>query len=326
MGSGSRGSAGAGAPEERCGYMNDNEMMDPARETLPEWAQEPEMTEPVKEGSAVSKTDDDKLFMDELMKASRLMRQRQRMMGDERRDAAERDREGQRALKMLTLKPEMEQKEMAELMGTRLRALDELLADLEKRGLVTRVQPEEPDMRIIRVSLTEEGKDVSEDESADSVEPALIPGFAEEDRKDLVELLKGLNASLESLGLRDEDRGPRGGFRGGDRGGFRGGHDDNRRSGGRGGFHGHDDRRGGFRGHDERGGDRAAYRGGRDERGGDRSGFRGERNDRGGFRGNRPNHSARYEHNDRGNQRFGGRRSGGFGSGGRSGRGFGSSN
>ena len=269
--------------------MNDNEMMDPARETLPEWAQEPEMTEQVKEDSAASKTDDDKLFMDELMKASRLMRQRQRMMGDERRDAAERDREGQRALKMLTLKPEMEQKEMAELMGTRLRALDELLAGLEKRGLVTRVQPEEPDMRIVRVSLTEEGKDVSEDESADSVEPALIPGFAEEDRKDLVELLKGLNASLEALGLRDEDRGPRGGFRGGDRGGFRGGHDDNRRSG-------------------------------------DRGGFRGERNDYGGFRGNRPNHSARYEHNDRGNQRFGGRRSGGFGSGGRSGRGFGSSN
>lgn len=289
MGSGSCGSAGAGAPEERCGYMNDNEMMDPARETLPEWAQEPEMTEQVKEDSAASKTDDDKLFMDELMKASRLMRQRQRMMGDERRDAAERDREGQRALKMLTLKPEMEQKEMAELMGTRLRALDELLAGLEKRGLVTRVQPEEPDMRIVRVSLTEEGKDVSEDESADSVEPALIPGFAEEDRKDLVELLKGLNASLEALGLRDEDRGPRGGFRGGDRGGFRGGHDDNRRSG-------------------------------------DRGGFRGERNDYGGFRGNRPNHSARYEHNDRGNQRFGGRRSGGFGSGGRSGRGFGSSN
>lgn len=290
--------------------------MDPARENLPEWAQEPKMTEPVKDGSATSKTDDDTLFMDELMKASRLMRQRQRMMGDERRDAAERDREGQRALKMLTLKPEMEQKEMAELMGTRLRALDELLAGLEKRGLVTRVQPEEPDMRIVRVSLTEEGRGASEGESVDSVEPALIPGFAEEDRRDLVELLKGLNAALEALGLRDEDRGPRGSFRGNDRGGFAGRHDDNRRSGGRGGFPGRDDRRGG---------DQAAYRGGRDERGRDRGGFRGERNDRGGFRANRPNHSARYERNDRGNQRFGARRSGGFGSSSH-GRSFGSGN
>ena len=291
--------------------MNANEMMDPARENLSEWAQEPKMTEPVKESSVASKTDDDKLFMDELMKASRLMRQRQRMMGDERRDAAERDREAQRALKMLTLKSEMEQKEMAELMGTRLRALDELLAGLEKRGLVTRVQPEEPDMRIVRVSLTEQGRGTSEGESADSVEPTLIPGFAEEDRKDLVELLKGLNASLEAMGLRDEDRGSRGSFRGSERGGFAGRHDDNRRGGGRGGFPSRDNRRDGFHG--------------RDERGSDRGGFRGERNDRGGFRGNRPNHSARYEHNDRGNQRFGGRRSGGFGSSNR-GRGFGSSN
>lgn len=288
--------------------MEENEKVDALYEEMPEWAREPEAQ--ATEDTSTQQADDDKRFMDELMKASRLMRQRQRMMGDEQREAQQQSRERQRALKMLELKPEMTQKEMAELMGVRLRALDELLASLEEQGLVVRVQPDEPDMRIVSVALSEEGQASLAAEQPDNEAPSLTPGFAPEDRADLLDLLQVLNASLEALGLRDEDRG----FRGGGRGGRE-----------RGGFEGRGDRRaprGGFgASRDARGSERGGYGKGRDDRREGRGGFRGKRDERN----NRHSYSARYERSDRRDQRFGGRTRGGFG-GNRGGRGFGSSN
>ena len=235
-----------------------------------------------------------------------------------------------RALKLLQLKPKMQQKEMADLLGMRLRELDAVLADAEKKDLVGRVEPEEPDMR--KVVVFAEDDAIERAEAAERKGEDLVPGLSEEDAEQLLSLLDKVIDPLVALGLDEprEDRGRggfggRGGDRGGDRGGFRGGRDNRGGFGGRG---GHDDRggrggrggdRGGFRGNrDDRGG-RGGF-GGRDDRGGrsfDRGGDR--RDDRGGFRGNRDDRGGRSfdRNNDRRDDRdsrggFGGNR-GGFG-------------
>ena len=207
-----------------------------------------------------------------------------------------------RALKLLQLKPKMQQKEMADLLGMRLRELDAVLADAEKKHLVGRVEPEEPDMR--KVVVFAEDDAIERAEAAERKGEDLVPGLSEEDAEQLLSLLDKVIDPLVALGLDEprEDRGRggfggRGGDRGGDRGGFRGNRDDR---GGRGGFGGRDDR--GGRSFD-RGGDR------RDDRGG----FRGNRDDRGGRSFDR-NNDRRDDRDSRGGNRggFGGNR-GGFG-------------
>jgi DNA-binding MarR family transcriptional regulator len=238
---------------------------------------------------------------DELMKASRLLRQRRRAMHDESRANEERDAARLRALKLLDLKPGMNQKELAELMGERLRLLDEMLAEMETQGLVEREQPEEPDMRAVAATLTDAGKAAIIAGVAPGEAPQLAPDFSAEDLAALTILLAKLNASFEALGLHDEDRRERAEF--GDR---RGGRDDRR--GGR------DDRRGG---RDDRRGGRDDRRGPRGGRGGYQGGYHAPGHD-----GTRNTQAARYDHKDRRYQDNRGRK--GFGN--RGGRGFGSSN
>ena len=224
-----------------------------------------------------------------------------------------------RALKLLQLKPKMQQKEMADLLGMRLRELDAVLADAEKKDLVGRVEPEEPDMR--KVVVFAEDDAIERAEAAERKGEDLVPGLSEEDAEQLLSLLDKVIDPLVALGLDEprEDRGRggfggRGGDRGGDRGGFRGGRDNRGGFGGRG---GHDDRggrggRGGFGGRGgDRGGDRGGFRGNRDDRGG-RGGF-GGRDDRGGRSFDR-NNDRRDDRDSRGGNRggFGGNR-GGFG-------------
>lgn len=214
-----------------------------------------------------------------------------------------------RALKLLQLKPKMQQKEMADLLGMRLRELDAVLADAEKKDLVGRIEPEEPDMR--KVVVFAEDDAIERAEAAERKGEDLVPGLSEEDAEQLLSLLDKVIDPLVALGLDEprEDRGRggfggRGGDRGGDRGGFRGGRDSRGGFGGRG---GHDDRGGrGGRGGD-RGGDRGGFRGNRDDRGG-RGGF-GGRDDRGGRSFDR-NNDRRDDRDSRGG--FGGNR-GGFG-------------
>lgn len=210
-----------------------------------------------------------------------------------------------RALKLLQLKPKMQQKEMADLLGMRLRELDAVLADAEKKDLVGRIEPEEPDMR--KVVVFAEDDAIERAEAAERKGEDLVPGLSEEDAEQLLSLLDKVIDPLVALGLDEprEDRGRggfggRGGDCGGDRGGFRGGRDSRGGFGGRG---GHDDRggRGG------RGGDRGGFRGNRDDRGG-RGGF-GGRDDRGGRSFDR-NNDRRDDRDSRGG--FGGNR-GGFG-------------
>lgn len=256
-----------------------------------------------KSDETVEKSDDTRLI-DALMKASRLLRQRMSSMGDERREAQEKAAKQTRALKLLTLKDEMEQREIADLLGMRLRELDGDLAEMEQAGLVERTLPEEEDMRAIAVSITDAGREACDQGANADAELPLVPGFADEDREQLIELLTSLNATFESMGLSDErpqrDRDDRGGR--GDRGGFRGGRDDR---GGRGNFRGGRDDRGGrdrndrgFRGGRDDRGDRGGYRGGRDDRGG----YRDDRGGRGGYRSGNGTQSARYDHKDRGDR------------------------
>ena len=171
-----------------------------------------------------------------------------------------------RALKLLELKPKMEQKEMSDLMGMRLRELNEILKEAEKNDIVGRIEPEDEDMRKVVVFASENAVEMAEAQG--NKRKKLVAQLSAETAQQLLDELDQVIDPLVALGL-DEDRGPRGGRdeRGG-RGGFDRGGDRSHGSygaprsgfGGRGGDR---DRRGGF--------------GGRDDRGG-RGGFSGNRN------------------------------------------------
>ena len=268
--------------------------------------------------------DTNELLMDKVCDASRLLRMRRTALRREAEEGADKANALVRALKLLQLKPRMEQKEIADLLGMRLRELDAILADAEAKDIVARVEPEgEPDMRKVVVMADADAVERAQAE-ADKGED-LVPSLTSDELEQLFALLDKVNESLQAMGLVDE-REERGGFggRGGDRGGFRGGD-----RGGRGGFGGDRGGRGGFGGRGgERGGERGGFRGGRDdrggrggfggrdERGGDRGGFRGG-NDRGGFRGGRDDRGGRGGfggRDERGGDRggFRGGNSGGF--------------
>ena len=242
----------------------------------------------------------DTQLLDKLNRAARLMRNRRSALEQEAEADRERNDNLMRALKLLELKPRMEQKEMADLMGMRLRELNGILAEAEKHDIVGRIEPEDNDMRAVVVFASEDAQELAQAQG--EKRKKYIPTLSSEDAQALLDLLDKVIDPLVGMGL-DEDRGPRGGFgdrggRGGDRGG-RGGFGDR---GGRGGDRGG---RGGFGG--GRGGDRGG-RGGFGDRGG-RGGFGGRGNDRGfGGRGN--DRGGRGGFGGRGNDR-GGR--GGFG-------------
>ena len=199
---------------------------------------------------------DDELF-DKANRAARLLRARRAVMGREAEARAARMEDLKRALKLLELKPKMEQKEMADLLGMRLRELDALLAEAEAADIVARVEPaDEPDMRKVVVYTGEDA--VARVGVLAKKQDKLVPSLDDEETEQLLALLSKVIDPLTAMGLdNDDDRGGRGGFggRGGDRGG-------------RGGFGGRDDRgpRRDDRGFGGRGGDR-----------GGRGGFGGKR-------------------------------------------------
>ncbi|MDO4849764.1 MAG: hypothetical protein Q4B45_08350, partial [Coriobacteriia bacterium] len=211
--------------------------------------------------------DTNEVLFDKAQRAARLLRNRKDNIRDEEAAKNERVNNIVRAIKLLELKPQMEQKEMAELLGIRLRELDSMMAEAEKSGLVTRAFPEEEDMRAIVVSAEEGAAEAAQAQGREGIK--LVPSLSDEELEEVFAVLDKIINPLTEMGL-DNDRGPRGGFGGRDdrRGGDRGG-----RGGFGGGRGGHDDRRGGFGG---RGGDRGGRggfdRGGRDDRGGNRGG------------------------------------------------------
>ena len=247
--------------------------------------------------------DYDEELMDKAQKAARLLRSRRFAISKEAEARVERMNDLKRAVKLLDLKPKMQQKEMADLLGMRLRELDALMAEAEAADIVGRVEPtgeDEGDMRKIVVFAAEDAEEGIA--KLTNKKDKLLPELPATEIVELMAALDKIIDPLVAMGLdRDDDRrggrddrGGRGGDRGG-RGGFgaRGGRDDR---GGRGGDRGG---RGGFGG--GRGGDRGG-RGGygdrprngrgnfgdrqRDDRRGGRNGG-GFRGNRGGFRGYR---------------------------------------
>ena len=241
------------------------------------------------EGQTAPEDLDDKLF-DKVNRAARLLRNRRGALAQEAEAEADRRRDLQRALKLLELKPKMEQKEMAELMGMGLRDLNAILAEAEKLDIVARIEPEEPDMRKVVVMASEDAEELIAAQA--KKRKKLVPQISADSVEQLLALLDQVIDPLVEMGL-DDDRGPRGGRddrRGGDRShgshgaprmGFSGGRGGDR--GGRGGFGGDRGGRGGF-GDRDRGGDRGGrggFGGGRDDRrGGNGGGFRGNRGGR----------------------------------------------
>ena len=327
-------------------YSENDEIMTEDDEVLAdEVAEDEELDEDVIEDEIDDEDDEDEddepesidyndTLFDKCQRAARLLRNRKDMIRDEETEKNERVANLVRAVKLLELKPQMEQKEMAELLGIRLRELDAMMAEAEKNGIVSRVMPEEEDMRAVLVSAEEGASETASAQGREGVK--LVPSLSDEELDEIFAMLDKIIDPLTKMGLDNDDRrggrgGDRGGFnRGGDRGG-RGGFDRGGRGGDRGGFGGRDDRggrggfdrggRGGDRGGFNRGGDRGG-RGGFDRggRGGDRGGFNrgGDRGGRGGF--DRGGDRGGFNRNDRGG--FGGRDSrggdrGGFNRGGR---------
>lgn len=221
---------------------------------------------------------DDEELMDKMQKAARLLRSRRFAISKEEEAKAERMANIERAIKLLDLKPKMEQKEMSDLLGMRLRELDGLMAEAEAADLVGRIDDAEGDMRKIVVFAAE---DAAEGliELANKKEK-LLPELSYEEATELMAALDKVIAPLVAMGL-DEDRGPRGGR---DDRGPRGPRDDRGgRGGDRGGRGGFGGNRGGY---GDRGGNRGGFGGNRGNDRGGRGGDRGGRNG-GGFRGNR---------------------------------------
>lgn len=264
--------------------------------------------EDTEEAPAAEDLDD--LLFDKVNRAARLLRNRKSALADEAAEEAERTKDLVRALRLLELKSRMEEKEMADLLGMRLRALNELLVEAEKNDIVGRIEPEDGDMRHVVVFASEDAAAMAE--ARGNKRKKLVPTLSADDARTLLGILDMIINPLTEMGCDvDRSRDERGGDRGG-RGGFggRGGRDDR---GGRGGFGGRGgDRggRGGFGGRDDRGG-----RGG--DRGG-RGGFGGDRGGRGGF-GGRDDRGGRGGFGDRGGR--GGYNGGRGGFGGRDDRG-----
>lgn len=215
----------------------------------------------------------DDLLFDKLNRAARLMRNRKAQLAQETDAEAERQNNLVRALKLLELTPQMEEREMADLLGMRLRELDRILADAEKHDMVSRVEPEDGDMRHIVVRAAEDAMEMAQAQGAKRKK--YIPTLSAEDAETLLAQLDKVIEPLQAMGLeemRPERKGGRGGRGFGERAhvdrGRRGNfgprtHQDKRD--GRGGFAGN---RGGFggranrdRGNNGFGSNRGAYRG-----------------------------------------------------------------
>lgn len=212
----------------------------------------------------------DEQLWDKANKAARLLRNRKNALQKEKEDRGGRPTLLVRALRLLQLKPKMEQKEMSDLLGVKLRELDAVLAEAEKNDIVSRIDPEQEDLRKVVVMADESSMALAQ--AAAEKGERFVPGLSDEDEAQLLALLDKVIDPLVALGLDDERAQGDGAHGRGGREGDRG----NRN--GRGGFGG----RGG-RDRDERNG-----RGGRGGFGGSRGGYdrdRGNRNDRGGYRG-----------------------------------------
>ena len=137
---------------------------------------------------------DDEELMDKMQKAARLLRSRRFAISKEEEAKAERMANIERAIKLLDLKPKMEQKEMSDLLGMRLRELDGLMAEAEAADLVGRIDDAEGDMRKIVVFAAEDAAE-GLTELANKKEK-LLPELSYEEATELMAALDKVIAPL----------------------------------------------------------------------------------------------------------------------------------
>ena len=150
-----------------------------------------------------SEQDPDDLLFDKANKAARLLRCRRAVQRREQEEKGNKTSALVRALKLLQLKPKMEQKEMSELLGMRLRELDAMLAEAEKKDLVARIEPAEPDMRKVIIMADDDA--VERAEAEESKGEALVPSLSDEDREAIEGRAQGV-ARDGSAGGEPQDR------------------------------------------------------------------------------------------------------------------------
>ena len=288
-------------------YTENENVMDEALEAAEETVEETEEIVEAEEAAdeeteqaeevVAEEQDRDAILFDKAQRAARLLRNRRDAISKEADTKAERMSDMVRALKRLEHKPKMEQKEMADLLGMSLRALDELMAKAEAEDLVGRIESEEDDKRKVVVFAAEGAVEAAA--NAKPEKDHYVPSLSDEKIDEICAMLDEIINPLTEMGLDNDRRDGRGGFRGGDRGGRGGFGGRGGDRGGRGGFGGRDDRRGGDRG-GRSFGDRGGYgnRGGYGDRGG-RGGF-GGRDSRGGDRGGRGGYGSRGGYGNRG--------------------------
>lgn len=113
-----------------------------------------------------------------------------------------------RILALLKLKPEMSQKELSTILDIRAQSLGELLAKLERSGLIER-SPSEEDRRAMIVRLTEAGRAAAEQGLGFETADSLFDCLSAEEQAAFADYVRRL---IEALGeeLGEDEEGPRG--------------------------------------------------------------------------------------------------------------------
>jgi DNA-binding MarR family transcriptional regulator len=101
-----------------------------------------------------------------------------------------------RILALLKLKPQISQKDLAQILDIRSQSLGELLAKLERQGYITRT-PSPADRRVMDISLTEAGRAVAEQENGSGEMGSFFDCLTPEEKTNLGGYLARLLQELE---------------------------------------------------------------------------------------------------------------------------------
>lgn len=108
-----------------------------------------------------------------------------------------------RILKILNIKPEIMQKELAEILAIRPQSLGETLSKLEEAGYISRIQSE-TDRRNIIVSITEEGKQAISNENESENEMDVFSCLLDEEKEQFNHILEKLINYLKEQDINHE--------------------------------------------------------------------------------------------------------------------------
>lgn len=149
---------------------------------------------------------DDITLIEQFITLSRMMMHRHHHMKGHHQHSPYR---GQgRILSLLKMEPQMSQKKLSFLLGTRPQSIGELLAKLEQNGYITRKQSDE-DKRSLNIELTEKGMQAAiSDESLQECEHKTNDLFSclnEEEQQNLSNYLERVITSLQEEMMDDQE-------------------------------------------------------------------------------------------------------------------------